>query len=117
MPFSFHSDTVANCRVFHFKGSFIDSSDDRQLVNEFHELLDEGEKSFIFDFKDLEYINSSGINELVKMVNRVNQSKGNLVFVAVPEKIQELLKIIKLNSVLTIRESIDEGVAAIKANE
>jgi|AntRauTorcE11897_2_1112592.scaffolds.fasta_scaffold137901_2 anti-sigma B factor antagonist len=117
MPFSFHSDTVANCRVFHFKGRFIDSDDDRKLVSEFYELMDDEVRDFIFDFDELEYINSSGINYLVKMVNKINQFKGNLVFVAVPDKIQDLLKIIKLNSVLTIRESIDEGVAAIKANE
>lgn len=117
MPFSFHSDTVANCRVFHFKGKFVDNADDHQLVKEFHDLMGSEDRDVIFDFGELEYINSSGINELVKMVNKVNQSDGKLVFVAVPDKIQELLKIIKLNSVLTIRESIDEGVAAIKANE
>lgn len=117
MAFSFQSDTVADCRIFHFKGNFIDSDLDKMLVKEFNELLEGGERNFIFDLAKLDYVNSSGINQLVKMVNKINQNEAKLVFVAVPEKTQELLKIIKLNSVLTIREDITSGVNAIKAEE
>jgi anti-anti-sigma regulatory factor len=50
----------------------------------------------------------------VKMVNAINRKGHRLAFVNVPDKIKELLEVIKLNSVFTILDSTSDAVKLMK---
>lgn len=102
-------------RVISLTGRFIDLSDDP----DFHELIDkelqDGNSFFIIDLGSLTHMNSNGINAIVKAVKRINEAKGRVVFTQVPDHINELLSIIKLNAILEIAPSVEDGIQRLNA--
>jgi anti-anti-sigma factor len=96
-------------KVIHLKGKFIEHETARALIEELEQDVKQQTKRFLIDLKGLEYINSVGINSIVRLVHLINLNNGSLVFSNVPERITELLELIRLNSVLSICKTEDEG--------
>lgn len=96
-------------KAIHLKGKFIEHETAKALIEELEQDLRQQTKRFLIDLKGLEYINSVGINSIVKLVHLINLNEGSLVFSNVPDRITELLELIRLNSVLIICKTENEG--------
>lgn len=101
---------IASCCVFALHGRFVEDDDQRKLLADIRSQIDAGKRKFLIEMKDLGYINSSGINLLVKVIKLTNDNDSKLVFTNVPAHINELLAIIKLNAMLAIRPDLDAGI-------
>jgi anti-anti-sigma factor len=66
----------------------------------------------IIDFTKIDYIDSTGIGELVGYLGKFTTQNRKLILVNPSERIQRLLKLAKLDAVFKIYESEDEAVAA-----
>jgi len=110
MGFSFKKQSSQNCLVFSLKGRFIEEEGDEVIVDEIGKELELTPKGVVLDMVAMEYINSIGINALVKIVSNANIHNQKIVFVSVPKRIMGLLEIIKLNAVFTIKENVSEGI-------
>lgn len=110
---SFTSFDREECAVFQLSGRFVEDDDHRDLLDRVALAADNGRERFVFDLANLSYINSSGINVIVKIVKQLNDKRARLVFTSVPEKINELLTIMKLNAVLAIQPSLEEGIQSL----
>lgn len=110
MSEQFEMYTESTCAVFKLKGRFVEDESHKDFFNEIKEACENGNKKFIIDLTELTYINSSGINLLVKLVKYLNAEEGKIVFTGVPDNINELLTIIGLNAVFAIEPSIKEGL-------
>lgn len=110
MSDQFEMYTESTCSVFKLKGRFVEDDSHKEFFNEIKDACEAGNKKFIIDLTELTYINSSGINLLVKLVKYLNAEEGQIVFTGVPENINELLTIIGLNAVFAIEPSIEEGL-------
>ena len=73
-------------------------------------LLKGGGKKIILNLADVNYIDSSGIGELVSSYTTVTNQGGHLKLLNLTKKIQELLAITKL---LTVFQVFDTEQAAI----
>jgi anti-sigma B factor antagonist len=73
------------------------------------DLLKDNEKKIILNLAEVNYIDSSGIGELVSTYTTVTNSGGKLILLNLTQKIQELLAITKLLTVFHVFD--DEQVA------
>ena len=65
----------------------------------------------IIDFTKIDYIDSTGIGELVGYLGKFSNQNRKLVLVNPSDRIQKLLKLAKLDSVFKIYSSEEEAVA------
>lgn len=78
--------------------------------NAVRDLLKSGSKKIILNLGDVNYIDSSGIGELVSSFTTVTNQGGKLKLLNLTKKIQELLAITKL---LTVFQVYDNEKAAL----
>lgn len=102
-----------HCMICQLSGRFVEANDHDAFFDWFTKSVADGHKKFVIDFNQLEYMNSSGVNQLVKVIKLLNEAKASLVFTRVPERIDQLLNIIKLNALLTIHTSLEEGIQSL----
>ena len=74
------------------------------------DILKDGGKKIIVNLADVNYIDSSGIGELVSTYTTVSSGGGQLKLLSLTKKIQELLQITKL---LTVFQVYDSEAAAL----
>ena len=75
-------------------------------------LLDAGERKFVLNLADCDYIDSSGLGELVTPFTTVRNANGELKLLNLTYKVRDLLQITKL---LTVFDSYDDETAALKS--
>lgn len=73
------------------------------------ELLSKGQKKILLNLGDVNYIDSSGIGELVSAFTTVRNQGGDLKLLNLTKKVHDLLQITKLYTVFDVKD--DEAVA------
>ena len=77
------------------------------------DLLKDDQKKIILNLADVNYIDSSGIGELVSTYTTVTNSGGKLILLNLTKKIRELLAITKLLTVFHVFEDEQVALASI----
>jgi anti-sigma B factor antagonist len=75
-------------------------------------LLENGDRKFILNLADCDYIDSSGLGELVTSFTTVRNAAGELKLLNLTKRVQDLLQITKL---LTVFESYNDETEALKS--
>jgi anti-sigma B factor antagonist len=78
------------------------------------QLLGKGEKKILLNLGDVNYIDSSGIGELVSAFTTVRKQGGDLKLLNLTKKVHDLLLITKLYTVFDVKD--DEAVAVKSFN-
>jgi len=76
------------------------------------DLLSKGKKKILANLADVNYIDSSGIGELVSAFTTVRNQGGELKLLNLTKKVHDLLQITKLYTVFDVR---DDEASAIKS--
>jgi anti-sigma B factor antagonist len=76
------------------------------------ELLTKGQKKILLNLGDVNYIDSSGIGELVSAYTTVKNQGGELKLLNLTKKVHDLLQITKLYTVFDVR---DDETTAVKS--
>jgi anti-sigma B factor antagonist len=76
------------------------------------DLLAKGQKKILLNLGDVNYIDSSGIGELVSAYTTAKNQGGELKLLNLTKKVHDLLQITKLYTVFDVK---DDETAAIKA--
>ena len=74
-------------------------------------LLNGGDRKFLLNLADVDYIDSSGLGELVTAFTTVRNQGGQLKLLNLTRRVQDLLQITKL---LTVFEAFDDETEALK---
>lgn len=82
--------------------------------NAVRDLLSRNEKKIILNLAEVNYIDSSGIGELVSTYTTVANNGGQLKLLNLTKKIQELLAITKLLTVFQVFEDEPLALASFK---
>jgi anti-sigma B factor antagonist len=84
----------------------------REVVDQ---LLENGKRNFLLNLAEVQYVDSSGLGELVKTHTTIQNRGGHLKFAAVNKRVYDLLRVTKLASVFDIEP--DEASAIASFNE
>jgi anti-sigma B factor antagonist len=83
-----------------------------QLRDTVRDLLAKGSKKILLNLGDVNYIDSSGIGELVSAYTTVRNQGGDLKLLNLTKKVHDLLQITKLYTVFDIKDDEAGAVAA-----
>jgi len=88
-----------------------------RLKSEFITLYQSGTTNLILNMNQVKYVDSSGLSSIL-VANRMSQeAQGKLVLSQVSEHVMKLIKISRLDSILTILPTVEEAVDFIFLNE
>jgi anti-sigma B factor antagonist len=77
-------------------------------------LLEEGKKKILLNLAKVNYIDSSGIGELVSSYTAIGKESGQLKLLNLTQKLEDLLTITKLLTVFDVYDSEEEALASFK---
>ena len=77
-------------------------------------LLEDGKKKILLNLAGVNYIDSSGIGELVSSYSTINREGGQLKLLNLTQKIQDLLAITKLLTVFDVYDNEQEALNSYK---
>jgi anti-sigma B factor antagonist len=98
-----------NYSVINLSGKGIAEQDFKPLIQIAFDLIENHSPNLILDLKELDLINSLGLNTLIKIFTKTRNSGGEMYIVNISSKINQVLLLTKLNTVLNIAKSIDDA--------
>ncbi|MDM7998195.1 MAG: STAS domain-containing protein [Acidobacteriota bacterium] len=104
--------TVRDVRILDCSGKITLGEGTMAVRNTVRDILKENGKKIILNLADVNYIDSSGIGELVSTYTTVTNAGGQLKLLNLTKKIHELLQITKL---LTVFQVFDSEEAAVNS--
>jgi anti-sigma B factor antagonist len=107
-----HTRTVGDVHVLDISGRIILGEATKALRYTISDLLENGGKKIVLNLTDVNYIDSSGIGELVRTYTTVTKEGKQLKLLNLTKKIRELLVITKLLTVFQVFESEQAAVAS-----
>jgi anti-sigma B factor antagonist len=79
-----------------------------------HDALAKGSKRIVLNLGEINYIDSSGIGELVSAYTSVKNAGGDLKLLNLTRKVHDLLQITKLYTVFDIKDDEASAISAFK---
>jgi len=110
-----HTRTVGDVHVLDIRGKITLGEATRAIRYTISDLLENGGKKIVLNLTDVNYIDSSGIGELVSSFTTVTNQGGQLKLLSLTKKIQELLAITKLVTIFECYNGEAEAVASFSA--
>lgn len=94
-------------------GGKLDTGGVAELEAEVQKILEEDQKALLFDFTDLEYINSSGLRILVMAYQRLKASNGQVAVCGTRDYIQEIFDISGYDKIFAMYPSKGDALSNI----
>ena len=104
--------TIGDIRVLDCSGKITLGEGTMTVRNTVLDVLKDGGKKIILNLANVNYIDSSGIGELVRTYITVSSGGGQLKLLSLTNKIQELLQITKLLTVFQVYDSESAALAS-----
>jgi len=104
--------TVGEVHILDCSGKITLGEGTMAIRNTVREMLKGGGKKIILNLSEVNYIDSSGIGELVSTFTTVTNAGGQLKLLNLTKKIQELLAITKLLTVFSVYQNEQDAVSS-----
>ena len=85
-----------------------------QLRDAIRDLISKGQKSILLDLGDVNYIDSSGLGELVSAFTTSKNQNASLKLLKLTKKVHDLLQLTKLYTVFDIYDDEASAIASYK---
>jgi len=107
-----HTRTVGDVHVLDISGKITLGEATKTIRHTISDLLQNGGKKIVLNLTDVNYIDSSGIGELVRTYTTVTKEGTELKLLNLTKKIREVLMITKLLTVFQVYENEQAAVAS-----
>lgn len=77
------------------------------------ELMAEGEKVFIIDLGELDYISSAGLRSILATAKKLKPNEGQILLSSLKDVVKEVFDISGFSSIIPIHESVESALAQI----
>ena len=96
--------------ILDLEGALVVGDAERAVREKVREQMDAGARQLAINLAGVPYMDSSGIGVLVRIFNATQQNGGACRFFGATKKVQQLLKMVRLDKVL---ELVDDEAAAL----
>ncbi len=100
---------LGDVTIVDFSGKITLGEGSAMLRNTVRELINSGNKKILLSLYDVDYIDSSGIGELVSAYTTVKNASGELKLLHLTKRVHDLLQITRLFTVFDVQS--EEGAA------
>ena len=111
--FKFQTSINENYILLELSGRLMIYEDAQKIQNKIISELNETNNIVVICFKDLEYLNSSGLSALISILTKSRNLGGETIITNIPDSIQKLLLISKLNTVFRIEDNLDLVISSL----
>jgi anti-sigma B factor antagonist len=95
---------VSHVTIVDITGRITLGDETGQLRDAVRQLISEGKKKIVLNLAHVDYIDSSGVGELVSSFTTVRNSGGELKLLGLSKKVRDILQVTKLYTVFDIKE-------------
>ena len=95
---------VSHVTIVDIHGRITLGDETGNLRDTVRKLISEGKKKIVLNLAHVDYIDSSGVGELVSSFTAVRNSGGELKLPSLTKKVQDILNVTKLYTVFDIKE-------------
>jgi len=103
---------VAHISILDIDGRIVLGEEIQQLRDAVRELIKQDKKKIILNLANVDYIDSSGVGELVGSFTTVRNAGGELKLLNLTQKVEDVLHVTKLYTVFDIK---DDEFHAVKS--
>ena len=114
MALSIASREVDGVTVLDLSGRITLGEGSVQLRDAIRDLIGKGQKSILLNLSDVNYIDSSGLGELVSAYTTARNQGAALKLLGLTKKVNDLLQLTKLYTVFDIYDDEASGIASYK---
>ncbi len=107
--FDLKSEKKDNCVVLNTFG-YINNEGGQKIVDEFSEFHQKGLNNFVLNLEGTKIVNSIGISFLIEMIEKLNDTKGKVVFTNLDPTIEKTFSIMGLFQFAEKSSSIEEAI-------
>ena|SRR5258708_7721836 len=103
---------VSHVTIVDLNGRITLGDETGRLRDTIHQLIATGNKKIVLNLSQVDYIDSSGVGELVSSFTAVRNSGGELKLYGLSKKVRDILNVTKLYTVFDIK---DDEFTAVKS--
>jgi len=100
--------------IVDFSGKITLGEGSSTLRHTIRDLIDRGHRKIVLNLFDVDYIDSSGIGELVSGYTTVRNAEGDMKLLHLTKRVHDLLQITRLFTVFDVRSDEDEAIRSFK---
>jgi anti-sigma B factor antagonist len=104
-------DQVAVCKI---EGKLAGLDGKGKIQEKVKELIDNKIVIIVLDLSKVNWIDSTGLGELIASLSSTKNKDGNLVLTNLQGPVQSLLKMTNLNQIFDIYENVEEALTKLK---
>ncbi len=105
---------VGDIAIVDFSGKITLGEGSSTLRKTIRDLIDQGHRKILLNLGDVDYIDSSGIGELVGAYTTVRNAKGELKLVHLTKRVHDLLQITRLFMVFDVQSDESNALRSFK---
>ena len=109
MSFSFEIKKEDSILIVSLNGNLMNKLQIEDLLDEVEFNTNQGVKKLILNLAEMEYRNSTGLSILINIFTQTRNKGGEVIITNIPEKINQLLVITKLNSIFNIEKTVEDA--------
>jgi anti-sigma B factor antagonist len=95
--------------IFKLNGR-LDSNTSQGFEKKIFQAIEDGSKSMIIDFRDLEYISSAGLRVILKATKALKREEGKMMLCDMQDYVKEVFEIAGFDSFLPIVGTMDDAL-------
>lgn len=107
--------SVAGVKVVAPAGELDESSVDGLKAQLDPLLADTNVKVILFDFSQLEFLNSKGIGYLVSVHTHLQKDQREMIIAGATESVMDVISLVGLTTIIKYFASVDEAIASLNA--
>lgn len=105
-----HNNTTA---ILSFEGSLIEQHGLPELMAQIAQNTNPDTINFIINLSGISNLNSSGLNVLLHLFTKSRNAGGETILTNLPQHLQQLLVVTKLNTIFTSAANIEEAIVLL----
>ncbi|HID38661.1 MAG TPA: anti-sigma factor antagonist [Calditrichaeota bacterium] len=99
--------------IIQLSGKIMGGPEASEINNQINNLIDQEKIKIIIDMKDVDWVNSSGLGILIGAITTLKNNNGQLSLINISDRVENLLKITKLQSLFNIQPDLDSAIASL----
>lgn len=105
---------IGDVVIVDFSGKITLGEGSALLRRTIRELIEKGRRKILLDLGDVDYIDSSGIGELVSAYTTVRSASGELKLLRLTKRVKDLLQITRLYTVFDVQSEENAALRSFR---
>jgi anti-sigma B factor antagonist len=101
-------ESLDDCRIVRIKGK-VTFEYCPSLQSHLDNLPEKGVREVVIDFRDVPFIDSSGVGELLRLFKRMREIGGDVMLINPNQKLRDLFSMYRFDKFMKIRDNVEYG--------